>query len=231
MKEFKSGCVFEDTFFKEDIEAVKKAGELIQKFNEAAVVSKGVFLSEPEVWGGEQGRIAGHKMLVEPMIQGEYLKFNSNTGHAEPDSATMQALSHFSYHASNGRYLLCDLQGGRYNGYYILTDPVIHSKSKEFGGTDLGAEGIENFMAHHVCGRFCSPNWKMPPAQKLIPHFQAVCGTTFGEAEQLFSAQSRKQLEIQVKKELRISIRKVWENALPVNQIVIHKSKKVETKG
>ena len=25
MKEFKSGCVFEDTFFKEDIEAVKKA--------------------------------------------------------------------------------------------------------------------------------------------------------------------------------------------------------------
>ncbi|CAJ1409488.1 unnamed protein product [Effrenium voratum] len=178
------------------------------------------------VWGGEQGRIAGHKMLVEPMIQGEYMKFNSNTGHAEPDSATMQALSHFSYHASNGRYLLCDLQGGRYNGYYILTDPVIHSKSKEFGGTDLGAEGIENFMAHHVCGRFCSPNWKMPPAQKLIPHFQAVCGTTFGEAEQLFSAQSRKQLEIQVKKELRISIRKVWENALPVNQIVIHKSKK-----
>ena len=28
---------------------------------------------------------------------GEYLKFNSNTGHAG-DSAAMQALSHFSYH-------------------------------------------------------------------------------------------------------------------------------------
>ena len=34
-------------------------------------------------------------------MPGEYFKFNSNTGHAEPDTATMQALSHFSYHHSN----------------------------------------------------------------------------------------------------------------------------------
>ena len=27
----------------------------------------------------------------------------------------MQALSHFTYHISEGRYLLCDLQGGRYD--------------------------------------------------------------------------------------------------------------------
>ncbi|CAK9008810.1 unnamed protein product, partial [Durusdinium trenchii] len=77
-----------------------KAGELIEKFNSAGVVSKGVYLNQPEVWSGNGGRIAGHKVLVEPLIKGEYFKFNSNTGHAEPDSATMQALSHFSYHIS-----------------------------------------------------------------------------------------------------------------------------------
>eukprot|EP00435_Cladocopium_sp_Y103_P011327 s249_g2.t4 len=246
MKEFKSGCVhedpwwpwcsdWEDTFFKEDIEAVKKAGDLIEKFNAAGVVSKGVYLNEPEVWSGNAGRITGHKVLVEPMIKGEYFKFNSNTGHAEPDTATMQALSHFTYHQSKhglrkGQYLLCDLQGGRYDGFYVLTDPVIHSRNKEFGGTDLGADGIENFMAHHRCGRFCSPNWKMPTAKQLIPKFEAVCGTTFGEAAALFSDEERKDLEIKVKKEMRISIRKLWENALPgdknKNQIVINKSKK-----
>merc|ERR1719502_2020314 len=137
------------------------------------------------------------------MIDGEYFKFNSNTGYAAPDSATMQALSHFSYHHTNGKYLLCDLQGGRYDGYYVLTDPVIHSKDKEFGGTDLGQDGIDNFMAHHKCGRFCNPNWKVPPAKKLIPIFEAVAGTTFGEGTALFTDEERKNLEIRVKKEVR----------------------------
>ena len=44
--------------------------------------------------------------------EGEYFKFNSNTGHAEPDTQSMQALSHFTYHQSKhgettaGTYLL-----------------------------------------------------------------------------------------------------------------------------
>ena len=38
---------------------------------------------------------------------------------------TMQALSHYSYHFSDGQRLVCDLQGGHYGDYYILTDPVI----------------------------------------------------------------------------------------------------------
>ncbi|CAE7524460.1 POL2A [Symbiodinium sp. KB8] len=233
MKEFKTGSVHEATFFEADVQAVKKAGQLIQKFNDANVVSKPVYLNEPEVWSGSGGRIAGHKVLVEPMIRGTYFRFNSNTGYAEPDTATMQALSHFSYHISNGQYLLCDLQGGRYDGFYILTDPVIHSKGKEFGGTDLGQEGIENFMAHHRCGRFCDPNWKLPPAKKLIPRFEAVAGTTFGEAAALFTKEQRRDLEIKVSKEVRVSIRKLWEGALPSDkkQIVVDKSKRVTAKG
>ena len=37
---------------------------------------------------------------------------------------TMQALSHYSYHFSDGERLVCDLQGGYYDDYYILTDPI-----------------------------------------------------------------------------------------------------------
>ena len=34
---------------------------------------------------------------------------------------------------------------------------VVLSKWKEFGPTDLGQRGIENFFMHHKCGRWCSP--------------------------------------------------------------------------
>ena len=39
-------------------------------------------------------------------------------------SWTMQALSHYSYHFSDGERLVCDLQGGYYGDNYILTDPI-----------------------------------------------------------------------------------------------------------
>ena len=42
------------------------------------------------------------------------------TGDASP-------LSHYSYHVSNGAYLLCDLQGGVYKDGVVLTDPVVMS--------------------------------------------------------------------------------------------------------
>ena len=50
--------------------------------------------------------------------------------------------SHYSYHASNGSYLLCDLQGSYSDNKFVLTDPVIHSRAGEFGATDGGEEAI-----------------------------------------------------------------------------------------
>jgi hypothetical protein len=49
----------------------------------------------------------------------DFGKFNSNSGWA-PVTGTawtdaMQALSHFSYHDSDDKVLLCDLQGGVYS--------------------------------------------------------------------------------------------------------------------
>jgi len=200
MKEFKSGCVYADTFYEDDIKAVKKTGGIIKAFNELGIVSKNVYLNEPEVWTGLLGRITSQKILVEPFITGEYFKFNSNTGYTREETDTMQALSHFSYHHSGGEYLLCDLQGGRSGGCYVLTDPVILSRRKEFGATDLGEKGINNFMAYHQCGRFCDPNWKMPRADKLVPVFKAVSGTTFGNALQIFSNATMQDLQNKVKK-------------------------------
>jgi hypothetical protein len=200
MKEFKSGCVYEKAFFENDIKAVKKAGEIIEAFNELGLVSKKIYLNEPEVWTGLRGRITSQMILVESFIRGEFIKFNSNSGYVKDDSDTMQALSHFSFHHTQGQFLLCDLQGGRSAGYYVLTDPVILSKSRMFGVTDLGQKGIDNFMAYHQCGRFCNPNWRMPKPDSLVPLFKAVSGTTFGDPEQLFGIEQVKNLQNKIKK-------------------------------
>lgn len=90
-----------------------------------------------------------------------------------------QALSHFSYHATGGHYVLCDIQGGVLpspsNGV-VLTDPVILSHDREFGLADLGTNGISTFFARHKCSRFCKGHW-LSPDKKLIS-FPASVGTT-----------------------------------------------------
>jgi len=207
-KEFKTGCVYESSFFKNDIKTVQKAAEILKKFNTLDLLNKPIYMIEPEVWVGDSGcSLAGQKMLVEPMIKGEYFKFNSNTGYAADDSDAMQALSHFSFHQSGGEFLLCDLQGGRYANCYILTDPVMHSRGKTFGPTDLGEKGINNFMAHHKCSRFCNAKWSLPAPMDLIPTFKAVSGTTFGQGVPVFSASEMQKLQAEV--------RKCWEKHLP----------------
>lgn len=75
----------------------------------------------------------------------------------------MQALSHFSYHVSGGRLLLCDLQGaGDDVGGAIITDPAILSFKMSYGSTDMGPSGILDFLEKHECNRYCHNNWLRP---------------------------------------------------------------------
>eukprot|EP00439_Symbiodinium_sp_Y106_P062081 s3472_g9.t1 len=177
-KVFKTGSVFEARFFDEDINASRKAASLIKKFNirnsEKNDQLPIVHMNEPEVWV-EDG--SGKKGLVEPFIEGQYQKFNSNTGRADPNHPLMQALSHYSWHVSEGEYLLCDLQGCFACGRYLLTDPVVLSMKREFGGTDGGEAAMKNFFAHHVCGRYCCSAWSKPAPP--VVRQPACAGTSF----------------------------------------------------
>jgi len=178
-KVFKTGSVYESVFFTEDIKTTEAAGVIIGAFNRQEVTRKKVYLNQPEVWQAMGPDATGKKSrwLCEPYIEGTYHKFNSNTAYADEKYDTMQALSHFSYHYTGGERLLCDLQGGYRNDYYELTDPVICSEKKEFGATDLGSEGIENFFAHHRCNHLCRREWRKPALARR--HFAPVPGTSF----------------------------------------------------
>jgi hypothetical protein len=133
----------------------------------------------PDVWAFQRNsRWAGHKVLQEPFID-NYHKFNSNTGWADssnPWPQVMQALSHFSYHVSGGQFVLCDLQGGIYRDGVVLTDPVILSRNKSYGVTDLGTTGISSFFSNHRCNKYCRSRWSMPADQSR--YYQIQMGTS-----------------------------------------------------
>jgi hypothetical protein len=113
-KAFKSGSVFQSHYFEEELEIIRHSQAIIDAFAAAGVIRVRILLNIPEVWVYDE---TGENILVEPMIE-KFEKFNSNTGWAPRTgnawSEAMQALSHFSYHDSNQKFLLCDLQGGSY---------------------------------------------------------------------------------------------------------------------
>lgn len=115
VKEFKQGSVFEANYFQEEMRVVTETEDIVEAFNKAGVLGYNtrVRVNRPNI---ATHYSTGAKVLVEPYIAG-FQKFNSNSGWAEnrgESAQAMQALSHFSYHYSNGQYLLCDVQGGAY---------------------------------------------------------------------------------------------------------------------
>lgn len=184
-KWFKKGAVFEQEFFESDIKAVGAALEVVEAWNELKRVKTRIRVNIPAVFTIEDcPRRNGQLVLQEPYIEG-FQKFNSNTGWVpfkkKDDSSrwlfqTMQALSHFSYHHSAGRWVLCDLQGGIDKTGVTLTDPVILSYNKAYGVTDLGRKGISSFFANHRCNHYCKSSW-IKPAQP-VAYFKPVESST-----------------------------------------------------
>ncbi|KAL5884444.1 hypothetical protein ACKVWC_003416 [Pyricularia oryzae] len=161
-KEFKTGRVFEDHYFDEELNVIRRTQSIIDNWNNEGIITQRVVLNTPAIWEYED---SGHKTLVEPLIQ-NFEKFNSNSGWTSNNgdvwAEAMQALSHFSYNNSGGQFVLCDLQGGSYRDGYILSDPVVMSQVQSYGPADLGPDGIRSFFQRHNCGRFCRREWTRP---------------------------------------------------------------------
>ncbi|KAI7909077.1 hypothetical protein M9X92_011842 [Pyricularia oryzae] len=179
-KEFKTGRVFEDHYFDEELNVIRRTQSIINNWHDEGIITQRILLNTPAIWEYEDSR---HKTLVEPLIQ-NFEKFNSNSGWTPNDgdvwAEAMQALSHFSYHNSGGQVVLCDLQGGSYRDGYILSDPVIMSQVQSYGPADLGPDGIRSFFQRHICGRFCRREWTRPRVigRAAIPMRQGTTMTT-----------------------------------------------------
>lgn len=96
-------------------------------------------------------------VLIEPFLEGDYIKFNSNGGYEDRGYQELTALTHWTWEKTGHRYMLCDLQGVPVNGGYLLTDPIVHSYDHVFKNTggDLGAYGMALVMCNHTCNDIC----------------------------------------------------------------------------
>jgi len=69
-----------------------------------------------------------------------------------------QCFSHFTWSVTDGKRLVCDLQGvwNHVDGF-VLTDPALHYHRgrHKHGGTDKGQDGIDNFFKTHTCSPMC----------------------------------------------------------------------------
>lgn len=169
----------ESHFYATDLQTSKKASDIISQFNRGGFVDKVIQVNLPEVWTFQSGSKTGQKVLQEPFID-NYQKFNSNTGWSDdrsPWPRVMQALSHYSYHSSSGKLLLCDIQGGIYSNGVVLTDPVIMSTARVYGPTDLGPTGISSFFSYHKCNEYCRSSWIMPRNHRGAV-YKPTAGTT-----------------------------------------------------
>jgi hypothetical protein len=65
---------------------------------------------------------------------------------------TPQAFSHFTFQQSEGRMVVCDIQGV----HDMYTDPQIHTlDGKGYGQGNMGRGGIEKWIQSHVCNDIC----------------------------------------------------------------------------
>ncbi|KAK0654343.1 hypothetical protein QBC41DRAFT_386492, partial [Cercophora samala] len=100
-------------------------------------------------------------MSLEPLIKGEYTKYNSNNGwvnKGKPDHPIFQAaqaFSHFTFERSRGNFMVTDLQGvGR-----VLTDPALQTLDRGYlplSGGNLSIDGFYWFFSTHECNSVCS---------------------------------------------------------------------------
>jgi len=133
----------------EDVKMQAICAEFGSKFNLRQMPKPVQFL---QAWVLEMPRNPSVYCGLEPFIEGEFIKLNSNYGAVLSDRNTPQAFSHFTWEQSNHSLLVVDLQGVK--DFY--TDPQIHTKDgKGFGLGNLGMNGIDRFLKTHKCNAIC----------------------------------------------------------------------------
>ncbi len=178
VKKWKKFHVQNVNFWNNDILCYNTALYFVNQWNLLNIINKKYILSK--AWISKCVQSANTNLylnkicktewvLCEYYLSGKFTKFNSNSGYINKKykNNSIQAFSHWTYHFSKGKYLMCDIQGIRNKTNYIITDPCICSLNKgTYGVTDIGFKGIIAFFNNHKCNEFCEKVWIKPVFNK-----------------------------------------------------------------
>jgi len=139
------------------LQAQQRAGVWATAFNRRASqagIKERVHYTELRVISlPDRGDVSG---LLEPFLEGEFEKFNDNTGHVF-GCKTAQAFSHLTWEDSKHTEMMCDVQG-IVGGYY--SDALLHTvDGQAYGGGrhgNRGKRGITDFLDSHKCNSICA---------------------------------------------------------------------------
>jgi hypothetical protein len=170
-------------YFRNDFDVADIVIKLAEQWNVIAEPHQKILVSRGHIITSN----SGIRYLAEPLIR-NFRKFTSNSGWISLDglwtTELLEAFTHYTYHKTNGRLIVCDLQG-RYRhtrhckkkSRFELSDPAICSRGRNYGVTDLSEKGIESFFANHSCNRFCHMDdyWMRPRyARQWFPSCSAT---------------------------------------------------------
>lgn len=120
-------------------------------------------------------KINGQTYFLEGYINGNFEKYTNNYDYVNDTAEIMTAFSHYTYHKTEGKMMVCDLQGVN----RLLTDPAILTPEQKFRENgDKGDHGINAFFMKHNCQNYCKAlkldrpkiPYKAPKLKKFL-HF------------------------------------------------------------
>ena len=156
--------------YKEQMELQSVSAFLAQKFNKEKPPEAKEILFTKAVVISLFERSKPFYCSQEPLIEGPYVKYNSNNGFVNKDeyAASLNAFSHWTYQVTDHYLMVVDLQGVKSTSTsgprFALTDPALHCKDvTRFCSTNLGNEGMQRFFRTHHCNSICK-------AMKLETH-------------------------------------------------------------
>lgn len=110
-------------------------------------------------------------VTVEEYVEGEFQKYVNNNGMCitspaegfDEIYAKAQCLVHFSYHISERKLMLLDIQGSFFKLYdpeiattdLLANDESLGSKEVNFCAGNLSCVAIDSFKSKHICNIYC----------------------------------------------------------------------------
>ena len=149
VKKWKREHVYDGTFWDRDIRVAQLASKLANKWNKKFDPLRRIRVLTPikhvcvyqyrslkkeenekqkqtvKTACPKDGVALNERLMVEDYLDGNFVKWNSNSGWVKHESSVIQAFCHWTYHYSNTRILLCDAQGIYIYTTYIVSTTTI----------------------------------------------------------------------------------------------------------